>query len=138
MLIGSNANAQCSSRNAGTMGCPMFTAPATVAVPNPSMGGTIPLNGGAQITLFNGAIPPNGFMVQLNNPLTLGNFCFINDNGPAKIIDSLPPTGFMIGWYDTSGHSIPNMFTTPPGYKPIGPVNVMCTGGTIYIEVRGW
>ena len=35
------------------------------------------------VVLFNGAIPPNGFMVQINLQSSLPIFCALNDNGPA-------------------------------------------------------
>jgi hypothetical protein len=36
-------------------------------------------------TLFKGAVPPNGFMVQMNAGSELGNYCYVNDNGPTRI-----------------------------------------------------
>jgi hypothetical protein len=56
-------------------------------------------------TLFNGAVPPNGFMIQQSTGL-----CYVNDNGPAN-------SG--AGFYFAEP-----AFITPPGYKPIGAVSV--------------
>jgi hypothetical protein len=88
--------------------------------------------GGISVTLFNGVVPPNGFMVQINNSSSLGTSCNVNDNGPA----SIQQAGFLLGgiWVATP---LPNIFVTPPGYKPMGPVSIMC-GGSIHIEARGW
>lgn len=47
--------------------------------------------------LFNGAVPPNGFMVQINGASELGNICWVNDNGPA----SGNPSGFRIGGFSS-------------------------------------
>jgi hypothetical protein len=94
---------------------------------------TVP-QGGVAVTLFNGVTPPNGFMVQINAPNALGNTCNISDNLPATI--QSPQVGFLIGGvFNTT--PLPNTFITPPGYKPIGPVSIMCTG-SIAIAARGW
>jgi hypothetical protein len=129
----SPAHAACTPSQVGTANCPDYTAPATTAVPGPSMdGSTVIAAGGISVTLFNGVVPPNGFMVQINNTSSVGNVCNINDNGPA----STQSTGFLIGgiWVATP---LPNIFITPPGYKPMGPVSIMCSG-SIHIEARGW
>jgi hypothetical protein len=132
-VLGSAAQAQCRPEQRGTTAaCPEYTAPASTAVPNAAMGGSMVTNG--TTTLFNGAVPPNGFMVQLNSPSELGNVCYVNDNGPAA---ANPPTGFIIGGVSAPFSPWPFIFITPPGYKPIGPVSVWCNG-SLYIEVRGW
>jgi hypothetical protein len=128
------AHAACNQNQAGTVDCPVYTAPATTSVPRASMGGSMVINGGGTI-LFNGAVPPNGFMVQLNSQGELGNLCYVNDNGPAT---ANPPTGFLIGgWNSANLPTSPSIFVTPPGYKPIGPVSIWCPG-SLYIEARGW
>ena len=133
-IFGSAALAQCRPEQRGTTAaCPAYTAPATTAVPNASMGGSLVINGGTT-TLFNGAVPPNGFMVQLNSQGELGNLCYVNDNGPAN---ANPPTGFLIGGVSGVFTPMPFLFVTPPGYKPIGPVSIWCPG-SLYIEARGW
>jgi hypothetical protein len=134
-VFGSAALAQCRPDQRGTTAaCPAYTAPATTAVPNASMGGSLVINGGTT-TLFNGAVPPNGFMVQLNSQSELGNLCYVNDNGPAN---ANPPTGFLIGgWNSSNLPTSPSIFVTPPGYKPIGPVSIWCPG-SLYTEARGW
>jgi hypothetical protein len=118
-------------RPSATQTCPICTAPATTAVPR-ALGGSMAVGPGA-FTLFNGAVPPNGFMVQLNYPSELGNFCWVNDNGPTA---ANPPTGFLFGglWVNSP---LPSTFVTPPGYKPMGPVSIYCPG-SVYIEFRGW
>ena len=83
--------------------------------------------------LFNGVVPPNGFMVQLNGSSEFGDICWVNDNGPAT---PNPPTGFLVGGL-FSNTPLPFTFVTPPGYKPIGPVSIWCNN-SLYIETRGW
>jgi len=132
----STADAACNPTNpTGTIDCPVYTAPQTTSVPRASMGGNIFANG-APTVLFNGAVPPNGFMVQINQQGSLGNLCWVNDNGPAS---GNPPTaGFLFGGWNTATlPTSPSLFVTPPGYKPIGPVSVLCFGGA-FIEYRGW
>jgi hypothetical protein len=49
----------------GTVTCPTYTAPATTAVPRAPMDGSmVVVPAQTSTTLFNGAVPPNGFMVQ--------------------------------------------------------------------------
>lgn len=129
------ASTPCNALNRGTVNCPTYTAPATTAVPRASMGGSLTINGGISTPLFNGAVPPNGFMVQLNSPSELGNTCYVNDNGPANG-NNAPPNGFIIGGGAVSS-PVPFLFVTPPGYKPIGPVSIWCANG-LYVEARGW
>jgi hypothetical protein len=129
--FGAAAHAACNPGHVGTSAdCPDYTAPATVAVPGPSMNGSAVTNG--FVTLFNGVVPPNGFMVQINESSSVGTRCNVSDDGPAAV----ESRGFLFGgiWVETP---LPNMFVTPPGYKPIGPVTVACSGG-IYVEARGW
>jgi hypothetical protein len=111
----------CNAAQRGTVNCPTYTAPSTTAVPRAPVDGSMNVLATTSTTLFNGAVPPNGFMVQ--SPAS----CFVNDNGPA----SLPPgqTGFYF--------SEPTIFITPPGYKPIGAVSVIC-GSASYVAARGW
>jgi hypothetical protein len=135
LLVAAPASAQqCNNANQrGTESCPTYTAPATTAVPRASMGGSMTVGPGPA-TLFNGAVPPNGFMVQLNGPSELGNYCWVNDNGPAN---ANTPTGFLIGGVSAPFTPWPFMFVTPPGYKPIGAVSIWCNN-SVYIETRGW
>jgi hypothetical protein len=72
--------------------------------------------------LFGGAVPANGFMVQSANV-----DLFVNDNGPVSY-DSTTGlgTGFLLFRAGTGDPS----FITPPGYKPMGPVSVYCSGTT--------
>ena len=119
----SAAQAQC--QHTGTVACPVYVAPATTAVPSRPMDGStaIPVTE-ASIMLFNGAVPPNGFLVQMQ----AGNACWINDNGPAN-----GGGGFLI----TNGFT----FVTPAAYRPMGPVSIACPGGSsvpIPIFARGW
>jgi hypothetical protein len=74
--------------------------------------GTVATGGGAQ-SLFGGAVPANGFLVQNNSSAAL----WVSDvgaasNGGASI--QIAPNGAV--------------FTTPSGYKPAGPVSLY--GGT--------
>jgi hypothetical protein len=75
--------------------------------------------------LFDGVVPRNGFMLQPR-----GNDCAVNDHGAASFITG--PNG-------PAGFSIANgaTFITPPGYKPMGPVNVIC-GTQAYVAARAW
>jgi hypothetical protein len=133
--FGSAAHAACNPGQLGTSAdCPEYTAPSTTAVPGPSMGATVNV-GPAPTTLFDGVVPPNGFMAQINQPSSVGNICNINDNGPASN-GGAGPNGFLFGgiWITTP---LPNIFVTPPGYKPMGPLSIACTGGG-HVEVRGW
>jgi hypothetical protein len=79
--------------------------------------------------LFGGAVPPNGFMAQINGTAGTGQ-CRVNDNGPAG------PNGHGIGGFAFGGIP-PALFITPPGYKPIGPVSVWCDA-PVTVEARGW
>jgi hypothetical protein len=124
----------------GTVDCPGYGAPAATAVPGPSMASNIGLGPPQAFTLFNGATPPNGFMVRVFVTTTdtsgygyPNTQCFINDNGTAALD---------VGFYmtpDANGYSA--TFNTPVGYKPIGPVSVWCgvknaTGASL--AARGW
>ncbi len=120
----------CDPKQAGaTVDCPIFTEPAFTSVPNAPMGGTVIINAGTNL-LFGGVVPPNGFMVQIN--LITGTDCWVTDNGPGG-----QANGFHLGGFIGPNIMGPALFVTPPGYKPMGPVSVYCTGG-ILMEVRGW
>jgi hypothetical protein len=112
----------------GTANCPTYTTPASTAVPRASMDGSKVVPSQTSTTLFNGAIPPNGFMV-LGNP---NGTCFLNDNGPASGAGDVVAGGGFAGFQLTTA-----VFVTPPGYKPIGPVNIWCTVAG-YVAARAW
>ena len=140
----SGASAQdttCLLYQRGTVDCPGYGAPAATAVPGPSMASNFGLGAPQAFTLFNGATPPNGFMVQVlvdstNTPpygLPNATLCFINDNGTAN-----NNVGFFIK-PDPDAYTA--TFITPVGYKPMGPVSVWCglrnaNGGSL--TARGW
>ena len=121
----------CSSSTRGSPTCPNYTAPAATAVPSTSMDGSINVAAQTSTTLFKGAVPPNAFMVR-TQPVD-GNGCVVNDNGPANG-NGAALSGFVM---------VPDLglqsatFVTPPGYKPIGPVSIWCTGAQ-YVAARGW
>jgi hypothetical protein len=96
----------------------------------------MPGTAGQSVVLFNGAVPPNGFMVQINAQGQLPLFCAVNDNGPASLNTQ---TGFLFGGanisFATNQPSAAHVFVTPPGYKPMGPVSVYCQAS---FEYRGW
>jgi hypothetical protein len=118
----------CSAAQRGTAACPTYTAPATTAVPRAPMDGSLFISSaGVSTPLFNGAVPPNGFMVQANS----GVLCVVNDNGPAALPASFPDTNGQAGFL------VSTLFTTPPAYRPIGVVSLICSG-PIYVPVRGW
>jgi hypothetical protein len=130
------AHAACDPKLAGaTVDCPIFTEPAFTSVPGASMGGSLPSTGGATVVLFNGVVPPNGFMVQINFQFALPTLCYVNDNGTT----SANRPGFLFGGanisFATNQPSAAHVFVTPPGYKPMGPVSVYCQAP---IEYRGW
>jgi hypothetical protein len=61
----------CNASNRGTVNCPTYTAPATTAVSRTLMDGSMVVPSQTSTTLFNGAVPPNGFMVQLPRDVTV-------------------------------------------------------------------
>jgi hypothetical protein len=138
---GASAQDTCLLYQRGTVECPGYGAPAATAVPGPSMATTMALGVPQAITLFNGATPPNGFMVRVVAESSDGSsgygypnktLCFINDSGTAA-------SG--VGFYltpDPNGYSA--TFTTPVGYKPIGPVSIWCgvRNATASLAARGW
>src|ERR1700730_18437120 len=121
--------------------CPEFTAPATTAVPGPALDGSTSLGvtyvPGSAVTLFGGAVPPNGFMISATSGCF--GFCHVNDNGPAA-----SNAGFILSITgqasDNNGNHVPaaQPFVTPPGYKPMGPVSIACGINPVLIEARGW
>ena len=114
----------------GTVDCPLFTAPATTTVPGGSMDGSMTIPAGVSTMLFNGEVPPNGFMVQS----IAGSACWVNDNGPARgLANSIVAAGFQV----ISAGGGTGLFVTPPGYKPIGVVSVWCDQAG-YVAARGW
>jgi hypothetical protein len=93
-----------------------------------SIDGRTTLACGTSTMLFGGAVPPNGFMVQSTN----GQPLIVNDNGPANFNE-----GFLLN--SASGSLNNNVFITPSGYKPMGPVSLFCGGtGTVYVAARAW
>jgi hypothetical protein len=120
----SAATTACSAANRGTVNCPTYIAPTSTAVPRASIDGSLSVLAATVTPLFNGTTPPNGFMVQVN-----GYSCWVNDNGAASI-----PVSSTTG----SGFNLPgNLFVTPPGYRPMGPVSIICNEAT-YIAARSW
>jgi hypothetical protein len=123
--FGSAANAACRPpqlAQTGTVDCPVFTAPAATALPGTSMDGSTTILAGVPTMLFNGVVPPNGFLIQ-----KFGTLCTVNDNGPAGA-----QTGISFGTGPLS-----TIFVTPPGYKPIGVVSIWCAQAG-YVAARGW
>jgi hypothetical protein len=114
------ASTACSAINRGTVNCPTYIAPATTVVPRTAMDGSLTVPGQTSTTLFNGALPPNGFMIQMQSEIS----CYINDNGPAAA-----GAGFFVGFA--------NVFVTPQGYRPIGAVSIWCSASA-YVAARGW
>ena len=102
-----------------------LSAAAAQQLPGASMDGSMVVPSRTSTTLFNGAVPPNGFMVQ-----AVSKYCVVNDNGPAS------GAGIFVAGGGLNGFTLP--FTTPPGYKPMGPVSVWCNMGPVYVAARGW
>jgi hypothetical protein len=94
------------------------------AVPRPFMdGGVATVPNGQSTILFDGMVPPNGYMIRVY-AVTYGfggTNCFVNDNGPA---------GQGVGFYlvgDVGNNAFTSgTFTSPHGYKPMGPVSIWC------------
>jgi hypothetical protein len=90
---------------------------------------------GASILLFDGAIPPNGFMVQPINAEIV-----VNDNGPAAY-DFANGTVIGSGFFLSSVYGRGNVLTTGAGYKPMGPMSVLatsCYSTGSRITARAW
>jgi hypothetical protein len=119
--FGQAVSTACNANNRGTVNCPTYTAPATTVVPRAPMDGSMTIPALTLTTLFNGAVPPNGFMVD-----SVDSSCSVNDNGPAGLAPGR--AGFYFDF---------RAFITPPGYKPIGAVSVIC-GSPTYVAARGW
>jgi hypothetical protein len=107
---------------------PAATADRTGSTGSIDGSATVPC--GTSTMLFGGAVPPNGFMVQSAGGAAA---IIVNDNGPAQVSTiSSTTSGFSPGQ---------STFTSPPGYKPMGPVSVFaysCPGSTAYVAARGW
>jgi hypothetical protein len=97
------------------------------------MDGSEQVIGSIVTTLFNGAVPPNGFMLQANNAVCI-SACSFTDNSAQGA-----PFSLQLG----------QIFVTPPGYKPMGPVVIFCpvdiatcasgaSKGSINVMARGW
>jgi hypothetical protein len=115
---------------AGVLASRLFAAPAGPTQHHGSMGETAVI-GSTSTLLFGGAIPPNAFMVQINNAQGGQGFCVVNDNGPAGgDISAGTVAGFAVTIIGSTigGPIAPPLFVTPPGYKPIGPISVWCNG----------
>jgi hypothetical protein len=89
--------------------------------------------------LFGGVTPPHGFQVQIQE--AIGCPLYVSDVGP---MPGSPASGFLIALApDTSVAAAPTIYTTPPGYKPIGPVYVGAgpgcgVGASIIFAARMW
>jgi hypothetical protein len=94
----------------------LSAVPAITAVHHTgSIDGSATITCGRSTMLFGGAVPPNGFMVQLDGgsgPL------IVNDNGPAFLDTGVTPISI-------AGFQVGPIFVTPPAYKPMGPVSVL-------------
>jgi len=113
----------------------LSAVPAATAVHQTGSGsidGSTSIACGTSTMLFGGAVPHNGFMVESNYA-----HLFINDNGPATYD---PTTGIGTGFF------VDPRFTTPPDYKPMGPVSVYAyscastQAGPLpaYVAARAW
>jgi hypothetical protein len=111
-VFGPAAHASCDPAHRGEAGCPDYTAPATTAVPGPSIDGSTLVVGGSPTTLFGGVVPTNGFMIGLPIPYDTspGPWCNIRDNGPAS-----SDKGFFVGAATGSG---PLVFSVPTFVTP--------------------
>ena len=103
--------------------------------PGTTIDGSMRVMCGVPTTFFNGMVPPNGFMIQSSVLQTV----MVNDNGLATLS---PRSGFLAPW--AAGNN-GNIFITPPGYKPMGPVSVFldCNSDPpskepFYLAARAW
>jgi hypothetical protein len=100
------------------------------------MDGSMNVPAQTSTTLFNGAVPPNAFMVRTYRTTT----CIVNDDGPAAydINTNTVTAGFImtIDPLNDFGFNTAS-FSTPPGYRPIGPVSIWCYGAA-RVVARGW
>jgi hypothetical protein len=90
------------------------------------------------MVLFDGVTPPHGFQVQLQE--AQGCPLYISDVGP--FVGS-PGSAFLVALSPgTSLADAPTIYTTPPGYRPIGPVYVGtgagCGTSPILFAARMW
>jgi hypothetical protein len=110
--------------------CVAWESVAEETRPRPALDGSKLITCGISTILFNGVVPPNGFMVEATQGLPA---VMVNDNGPAVFWNATNDQG---GFYITGGQ----IFVTPSGYKPMGPVSVLCPpgAGTAYIAARAW
>jgi hypothetical protein len=144
LVASAHATAQqpCLLYQEGTVGCPVFGAPAATAVPGPSMADGLTLQYGTSTTLFGGQVPPNGFLIRVFGLYggTSQVACFVTDHGQA---------GSGIGFYmvgdnpNNIGLAPSATFASPYGYKPMGPVSIWCgyTGSVppnVSFAARGW
>ena len=102
--------------------------------------GSITPNGANWVSevLFDGKTPPHGFQIQLQE--AQGCPLYVSDVGP---LQGSPSSGFLIALSPgTSLATAPSIYTTPPGYKPIGPVYVGtgagCGTSPIIFAARMW
>jgi len=143
-FVGIPAHAACVPGEIGASAqCPEYTAPAVTAVPGPSVDGTAIILPAEVTPLFGGAVPPNGFMVEIYDANT---FCYLSDSITHHPGDNINGkiAGFHIFGPNNAtgvaqeliyGHS----YTTPIGYKPIGAVNIWCpVQTTTLINARAW
>ena len=125
-------NAKSAFAVVAALACLSVAAAAPAVHHTGSIDGSTTITCGTSTMLFGGAVPPNGFMVESNYA-----HLFISDNGPATYD---PTTGLGTGFFVNPG------FTTPPGYKPMGPVSVYAYGcgstqtGPLpaYVAARAW
>ncbi len=94
----------------------------TAGAPAVDGSGTITLGGAAQL-LFSGATPANGFQVQNQSGAEV---LWVNDLGAAGV-----NAGFQIA---ISG----GLYTTPPGYRPGGPVSIYGATSAHAFTARKW
>jgi hypothetical protein len=122
--FGQAASTACNAANRGTVNCPNYTAPAATAVPSRSMDGSMRVPATTSTTLFNGAVPPNAFIVQDTSG---EGSCVVNDHGPANG-NLATYAGFPL--LNPQPLTLVSFFITPQGYKPMGPVSVWCGNAT--------
>jgi hypothetical protein len=114
----------------------LYVAPAETAVPSNAVDGTVLVHGFTLTTLFGGVTPRNGFHVALNFWGYELPGCFVNDNGPAA--QPIYPNSVGAGFFlQLIAGEQPPSFTTPIGYKPMGPVSILCNSD-LWITARAW
>ena len=107
------SSGQCASGQQASIGQTGSAGDATIAT------------GGTAQSLFGGATPANGFSVGNPNP---ADDCWVSDSATAAVNGK--------GSYRVVANG--GEYTTPPAYKPVGAVSVICPTTNDVLTARRW